>query len=464
MKTLLKNKKGAALLTVLIALMIITLILFEFQYETMVDRKLAYNELEQLQTYYLAKGAARLGLLRVILYFQAINNPNLKKMGVPNQYLNMIWNLPFPAFPPQKETIAKLNFLSEKEAAQNLLKQTRLSNGEMSHFINTESSKINLNFLQVPKNLTNESINFERPTKLFEYVGSILLRLIERIMNESENRYEKYGNIKPLEIVYNIMDWVNAGSFSFSGGDKDSFYTQQDPPYKAKRNRFYTVDELKLIKGITPTLFKELRKYVTVNSYDGRININNASREVIRALYSDFTEDDLAKIEAEKARLNGEWQSEKQFVDFIVNDLGRFGFKDMYPKPEEYPFTVSSQGFTIEGSGRITKSASVIQKTIKVAVALTTATGSSRVQERTDANNAEACQKLGANYFWDNQFYKCFSVPTSNEQCKDIRGDWVDYEGRKCCKIVHIGIKCPPATSKDKVLPNKIKVLYWIEM
>ena len=45
-------------------MMIITIMLFEFQYSAMVERKLAYNELNQLQALYLAKAGARIGLLR----------------------------------------------------------------------------------------------------------------------------------------------------------------------------------------------------------------------------------------------------------------------------------------------------------------------------------------------------------------------------------------------------------------
>ena len=57
--------------------MIITILLFEFQYAAMVECKLAYNDLNQTQAYYLAKSGARMGLLRIALYARLKTNPQL---------------------------------------------------------------------------------------------------------------------------------------------------------------------------------------------------------------------------------------------------------------------------------------------------------------------------------------------------------------------------------------------------
>ena len=86
------GQQGAALLTVLVALMLISLMTLELQYTSLVERKLAYNDLNQLQAHYLAKSGVHLGILRLALYGRVTKNATLKKNF--SQYVNQIWSLP----------------------------------------------------------------------------------------------------------------------------------------------------------------------------------------------------------------------------------------------------------------------------------------------------------------------------------------------------------------------------------
>lgn len=462
------HEGGAALLTVLIALMIMTLLLFEFQYSTMVERKLAYNELDQLRAYYLAKSGARIGLLRVSLFARAQNDPTLQKMkkDLPlDSYLDMIWQIPLPPFPPATDALKKLP-KKEQDAAEKVLKETNVADGSFSQVITSEAAKINLNYLQVPEELKGQDrVEFNPPKTLFAYVGKSLINLMEQFIADSKNPYEEYGNFRPEDIVFNIMDWVNPGSYSYAGGNKDSFYEQQSPPYKAKRNRLYTIDELRLVKGISPALFRKLRRYVTVYSYDGKININTASREILRALYPDFNEDDLKKIDEEKSRLGGSWANEKQFVDFVVNTLRRSGFKEIYADEKNYPFTTGSQSFLIESMGTIQKSNSSVQRTIRVAVALTSSSGGGDKPEyHPTALTQAACKMPG--WFWNpNAGGKCQKNPSTTGACQYSPGTPFRKGDQFCCKVNQVGEICSTATESSKTVakPDKVKILNWSE-
>jgi len=65
---------------VLIAMMIISIVLFEFQYASMIERKLSYNDLNQLQAYYLAKSGVKIGLFRLAIFNKVKKDPGLAGM------------------------------------------------------------------------------------------------------------------------------------------------------------------------------------------------------------------------------------------------------------------------------------------------------------------------------------------------------------------------------------------------
>lgn len=462
------ESRGAALLTVLVAMMIISLMLFEFQYATMVERKLAFNDLNQIQSYYLAKSGVRIGLLRVALYGRILKDPSVKNVSAKlpiKSYLDMIWSLPVPPFPPEGASLGKL-LKQDKDAAQKALEQTKIADGQYSHVITTESSKINLNYLVDTRQDKRQPINFQAPCKeVFCLVGTMLYELIDGFIRNSENPYEEFGNIKPEEVVFHIMDWVNPGDESYAGGQKDGYYLKLDPPYRAKRNRFYTVDELRLVEGIDENLFRKLKPHVTVYSYDGRININNASKEVLRTLDPNLTEYDIDEIVKRRDEIGG-WPSEQVFVDYISSTLGRQSFRQRYDDPNNYPFTVGSESFLIESVGAVKKSASQVQRVIQVAVSLVR---SSKGGQIVPGITSQADCDKDKSRFWDLRFGQCKIKPTNQQECELQTGKWEKISGKDCCTIKNqqvclegsgtggTGASLPPD-------PNALKILHWSEI
>jgi len=462
------NRKGAALLTVLVAMMIITLLLFEFQFRAMVERRLAYNDLDQMRAYYLAKSGVNIGLLRLSLYGRAAASPairNFPKALNINTYLDMIWQMPLPPFPPQEASFDKL-LKADKDAARELLKQTRVEDGEFSQVISSESSKINLNYLVVPEGIQDQDrpdfVSGE-PKGLYQYVGQTLYNLINGFLKNSDDPYEEFGNLRPEEIVYDIMDWVSPGDERLLGGFKDAWYERQDPPYKAKKHRFYTIDELKLVKGMNDYLFRKLRPHITVFSYAGKININSARADIFKALYPDFTEEDINEILAKRAEING-WQNPGAFVTYISDELGRAGFKEVYDEPGEYPFGIGNRSFIVESLGVVRKSASEIQRSIKVAVAFVS---ESRGGQEVPGNLAQKDCK--GNYFFDKRDSKCKYKPTTAQECGNIAGEWRKQGGAFCCNILKQEPICPASTggggtpTAKEEPANAMKILSWQE-
>ncbi|GEM_PF-1469829 len=467
------REKGAALITVLVALMIITLMLFEFQYQSMIERKLAYNDLNQTQAYYLAKSGVHMALLRLTLYGKLMGNAQLKAqtkaIGDIGPLLEQIWQLPLPSFPPSKAIVGELA-KADRDAAEKVLKQTQIVDGQYSHSIVSESSKINLNSLIVPKQNLNERPSFQNPpTRPDQFSAQLLFNLLEGFLRESDNPYQEYPNLRPEEQVMDVMDWVNPGDNRFYGGAKDVFYEQQDPPYKAKRNKFYSVEELRMVRGIDDHLFTKLRPYVTVYSEGSKINLNTAAKTLYKIIYTDFTEDDLDRIIKRRDEIGG-WPNETDFVNFVEKDLGRSGFKTLYNDPTKYPFSVGSESFFIEAIGKISRSASSIQRVIRVAVALSGGQGGAIVPGVTTQGE---CQKNGNN-FWDRRYNQCRMRPRTESDCVNtLGGTWMKNAGEDQCKLntttnsdQGAPFFVPPIKTQQggKITPTALRVLYWSEV
>ncbi|MEN6615745.1 MAG: general secretion pathway protein GspK [Syntrophorhabdus sp.] len=91
-------------------------------------------------------------------------------------------------------------------------------------------------------------------------------------------------------IVDSILDWVDTDNLRRLNGAEDEYYLSLPVPYRAKNAPFDTLEELLLVKGISPDLFfgtkerKGIIHYLTIYGTSSKININAAPREILSAL------------------------------------------------------------------------------------------------------------------------------------------------------------------------------------
>jgi general secretion pathway protein K len=91
-------------------------------------------------------------------------------------------------------------------------------------------------------------------------------------------------------IVDSIGDWRDADDFTRLHGAESDYYMSLSVPYKPKNADFESIEELILVKGVTPELLygkgdkPGLQDFVTVYSGNGKINVNAASKEVLMAV------------------------------------------------------------------------------------------------------------------------------------------------------------------------------------
>jgi general secretion pathway protein K len=105
-------------------------------------------------------------------------------------------------------------------------------------------------------------------------------------------------NVDPSDgdiIVDSILDWKEPGDLTRLNGAKSAYYMSLSPPYRSKGALLDRVDELLLVRGVTPELYRGTPAtdkdpaqpgladvFTTMSS--GQVNVNTASAIVLQAM------------------------------------------------------------------------------------------------------------------------------------------------------------------------------------
>jgi len=120
-------------------------------------------------------------------------------------------------------------------------------------------------------------------------------------------------------IIDSILDWRDDDTFHRLNGAEDDYYESLPHPYACKDGPFETVEELLLVRGVTPSLFygtsageddtgeafslrKGLADLVTVYSRSNRVEVNSAPKEILMTIPGINEEVATKIIEARKER------------------------------------------------------------------------------------------------------------------------------------------------------------------
>ena len=80
-----------------------------------------------------------------------------------------------------------------------------------------------------------------------------------------------------------VEDWRDEDDTAVSGGAEGSYYRGLENAYDCKDGPFESVEELRLVRGVSPELYRRLEPHLTVYG-SGRLNVNTAGRTALLAL------------------------------------------------------------------------------------------------------------------------------------------------------------------------------------
>jgi general secretion pathway protein K len=146
-------------------------------------------------------------------------------------------------------------------------------------------------------------------------------------------------------IADSLLDWKDPDDLHRLNGAENSYYMSLPDPYPTKNANFTSVDELQLVRGITPEILygtaarTGMASFVTVHSPAAQISINTAPRVVllsIPGMTPDAAEQIITLREADKLKA----------LQDVQPLLG-----DNYPLAQPYMGIAQSPIFTIESTG-----------------------------------------------------------------------------------------------------------------
>lgn len=226
MKTLLAQQRGAALMTALLAVTLLTVVVIEFAYSTQVDSSLARNSLKTLQASYLARSGVNLAML--VLQEDARAVSAIDALGED-------WARSLPPLPAGQGTVMVQ--------------------------VTDEQGKLNLNALR------NANGTINGPWR----------EVAERVLQ-----------LRGLDVslLDSLLDWLDGDDFPEPRGAEKNDYLRLTPPYAPRNGSLLTLGELGRIKGFTPALCTQLASLVTVlPSRTTKVNVNTAPLDVLAALF-----------------------------------------------------------------------------------------------------------------------------------------------------------------------------------
>lgn len=112
---------------------------------------------------------------------------------------------------------------------------------------------------------------------------------VNKITDETREGFIKFLTASKLEelvaetIAASILDWLDEDDLHHVNGAEKDYYATFPEPYEPKNGPFETLEELTLVKGVTPQIFESLRDHLTIYG-SGKININFASKEVLMSV------------------------------------------------------------------------------------------------------------------------------------------------------------------------------------
>ena len=284
-----------ALLLVLVIVALLTSLLTELSFSTMVDMHLTGTFRDSTRAYYLAKGGINAG--RMILQ---VDNNNYDSR-------DEIWSQGVINYP--------------------------VGEGSVTILIEDLDGKLDINGMVVGNN--PQAIVTDRFYRLLVVIG----------LDELAD---------PAELTAALIDWMDTGDDPYTeihtdgqslpvSGAENIYYQSLSQPYRCKNGPLETLQELSLIKGFTPEIVKRVSPHLTVNGTLA-VNVNTASAEVLMSLDLQISRDTAEAIieyrQTEPVKSVAQLETILAPEDYVVlktlSNIGQLGTKSDTYRVESY--------------------------------------------------------------------------------------------------------------------------------
>ena len=328
------SERGVALVVVLLLVAMVAALASEMIYESRIQMALARNYQDHLRARYVAKAGFNIarGLLTHTIPFES------NRVMFQNDFINLFRCQCLSLVPEGSLGLTEEQSREQAEKPPQELEGCGLWKLAIAYPIEDdlldlsltdEQTRLNLNALVTPS-VSEEGGAREDPKQAFRGV-------LRTLFLYQANRHQlTLAEAEADAILDYLADWLDYGvAGDESDSDNTLTFEDGDRIYSNKNGPLDTLDELRMIPGMTDDLFYAVRDYLTVypiktppRTFSSQVNLNLASQEVLLALICGTTEGvcDFDKVMS-------------QVLGFIQAGFGENGFiKDRL----DIPFSIKS--------------------------------------------------------------------------------------------------------------------------
>ncbi len=246
------RERGMALLLVLMVVALLTTLLTELAFSTLVDLRLTETFRDSTRAYYLAKGGVNAGVML------------LREDHNRHDSFDELWHRGVADYPAGSGTVTvKIEDLGGKLAINSLV------SGNNPHTVAVD--------------------------RFYRFFTALK---IDQLAD-------------PAELTAALIDWLDTGGETYRtlriggrdipvAGAEAPYYQGLAEPYACKNGPMHTLEELALVRGFTAELVRLIAPHLTTYG-DLKVNINTASREVLMALDPLIDQQTAMQIETYRA-------------------------------------------------------------------------------------------------------------------------------------------------------------------
>ena len=214
------KQDGVALVLVLWALVFLSALATNFASGMRVQAKLTRNNVDQIQAYYAARGGVDLAVARTMQRIQYTQKHATRNADTRSATNNLNLDNVHGVGDKDQEQEQEEQELWKIDGSPN---DAKLQGMNLRVFITNEAGKVDIN----------------------DSSETILRNLLEQFKLTTE---------EIDVIVDSVADWKDGDNLHRMNGAEDDYYEALDPPYKAKNDKFSSVEELLRVRGVTPDI------------------------------------------------------------------------------------------------------------------------------------------------------------------------------------------------------------------
>jgi general secretion pathway protein K len=288
------DRRGVALVMVLAAITVLTVLLVEFQDESSANLSAGLTDRDALKAEYIARSGIALSRLLIAAEptIRGAISPLLMMVGMKAPQIP-VWEFSDRVLGAFNDVAGSKEFQALANVDLTKGKNLGLEGGRFELVIVDEDSKLNVN-------VAARGDAFSQTRVAMELLG-LMAPDQYRLMFEQRDRDGQFSDRST--ICSALVDWADpdenlypcdprATAAASSTGAEDAFYQMLDPPYRRKNAAFDSLDELHLVRGVGEDFWATFvdpepgspKKRIMTVWGQGAINVNTANAQTLLAV------------------------------------------------------------------------------------------------------------------------------------------------------------------------------------